>query len=213
MLLAPAAGCVPPGGCHAGAVRDEKGGGALPEPPLQPRPAVPDWPGPHHPRQAGSGQLPPARPVGEPIEWRVARKLPVLKLAAAAVIALAGVGIATDAVAHALGAIAAIGLVLWAARDLAVPVRLSADIDGVTLVTGVARRRRLGWEQIERVRVDERQRRGLRSELLELDAGDVLHLFSSYDLGVPPPDAAEALEALHAESQRRSTAPPTGSAG
>jgi hypothetical protein len=157
--------------------------------------------------------LRPAQPLGEPIEWRVARKLPVLKLAAAVVIALAALGLATDAVALALGAIATIGLALWAARDLAVPVRLAADIDGVTLVTGVARRHRLGWEQIERVRVDERQRRGIRSETLELDAGDVLHLFSSYDLGVPPQEAAEALEALHAESQRRSTAPPTGSAG
>jgi hypothetical protein len=188
----------------------------MPEPPFQPRPAVPDLPGPPHPGPPGQPRtepLRPAHPVGEPIEWRVARKLPALKLAAAAVIVLAALGIATDSVAHTLGAIVAIGLALWAARDLAVPVRLAADIDGVTLVTGVARRHRLGWKQIERVRVDERQRRGVRSELLELDAGDVLHLFSSYDLGVPPQDAAEALEALHAESQRRSTPPPTGSAG
>jgi hypothetical protein len=146
--------------------------------------------------------------VGEPIEWRVARKLPALKLAAAGVIALAAIGVASDPVALALGAIAAIGLALWAARDLAVPVRLAADIDGVTLVTGVARRQRLGWEQIERVRVDERQRRGLRSQMLELDARESLHLFSSYDLDAAPQDAAEALDALRTESRRRKPARP-----
>ena len=65
------------------------------------------------------------------------------------------------------------GLAGWALRDLIAPVRLAADADGVTVVTGFARRRRhLPWAQIERVRVDRRDRLGLRSEMLEIDAGD-----------------------------------------
>jgi hypothetical protein len=76
------------------------------------------------------------------------------------------------------------------------PVRLRADAEGVTLIAGVARRRRLAWSQIERVRVDERHRLGLRTELLEIDTGDALHLFTEHDLGVPPADVLAALAPL-----------------
>jgi hypothetical protein len=44
--------------------------------------------------------------------------------------------------------------------------------------------------------VDRRERRGLRTELLEIDAGESLHLFSVHDLGVPPEEVADALTAL-----------------
>jgi hypothetical protein len=54
----------------------------------------------------------------------------------------------------------------------------------------------LDWSQIERVRVDDRQRFGLRSELLEIDTGEALYLFSTYDLDAPCADVAETLEAL-----------------
>jgi hypothetical protein len=123
------------------------------------------------------------------MEWRVDGKLPVLKLVAAGVIALAGVLLATDAVGRTLTAVVVVGLVAWAVRDLAVPVRLRADVDGLTV-----HRRRLAWNQIERVRVDERQRLGLRTELLEIDTGADLYLLSVYDLGAPPRDVLSQLE-------------------
>jgi hypothetical protein len=95
-----------------------------------------------------------------------------------------------------LAAVAAVGLAGWALRDVLVPVRLAADPGGVTVVVGLAGRRRLAWSQIERVRVDRRERLGLRSELLELDAGDTLHLFSVHQLGAEPDEVAAALSAL-----------------
>jgi hypothetical protein len=129
------------------------------------------------------------------MEWRVARKLPAVKLVAAALFALLGAFVATDVVGRSLVALAAAGLVASAVRDLVLPVRLRADAEGLTLVAGVARRR-LPWSQIERVRLDERQRLGLRTELLEIDTGDELHFLGERDLGVPPAEALTALTAL-----------------
>jgi len=123
------------------------------------------------------------------MEWRVDRKLPVLKLVAAAVLVLAGFLLATDAVGRVLAVAAVLGLVGWAVRDLAFPVRLRADAEGLTV-----HRRRLPWAQIERVRIDERQRLGLRTELLEIDTGSDLYLLSGYDLGAPPRDVLNQLE-------------------
>ncbi|MBX6356930.1 MAG: PH domain-containing protein [Micromonosporaceae bacterium] len=133
---------------------------------------------------------------GRVLEWRVQRKLPVVKLAAAAVFALLGLAVASDLVGRSLAAVAAAGLGAYAVRDLVFPVRLRADAEGVTLVTGVARRRRLPWSQVDRVRVDERHRLGLRTELLEIDIGDELLFLSERDLGVPPAEALAALAPL-----------------
>ena len=44
--------------------------------------------------------------------------------------------------------------------------------------------------------LDQRRRLGTRSEMLEIDTGDMLYLFSGYDLGVPVPQAARAVAAL-----------------
>jgi hypothetical protein len=41
---------------------------------------------------------------------------------------------------------------------------------------------------------------GLRNELLEIDAGDSLHLFSGHDLGTDPAEVADALNALRASA-------------
>jgi Bacterial PH domain len=130
------------------------------------------------------------------MEWRVARKLPAVKLIAAALFALLGLFIATDLVGRSLAAVAAVGLAGYAARDLVFPVRLRADAEGVTLITGVAHRRRLPWSQIERVRVDERHRLGLRTELLEIDTGGELLFLSERDLGARPAEVLEALAPL-----------------
>ena len=68
------------------------------------------------------------------------------------------------------------------------------------MVTGFAGRRQLGWAQIEAITVDRRGHRGLRTELLEIDAGDSLHLFSRNDLGADPEDVATMLRALRSGS-------------
>ncbi|SNY58323.1 PH domain-containing protein [Paractinoplanes atraurantiacus] len=131
------------------------------------------------------------------MQWRVKPVLPVSKLmGAVAVVVLALAFAGNDPIRWALGAIVAVALAVWALRDLIAPVRLAADPSGVTVVSGFARRRRLLWDQIERVRVDRRTHRGLRSEMLELDAGDAIYLFSTHDLGTEPEEVATALADL-----------------
>ncbi|GAA4678966.1 PH domain-containing protein [Phytohabitans rumicis] len=128
------------------------------------------------------------------LRWRVPRKLPLVKLVGAGALLAVGLLFADgDVVRLGLAAVAAAALALWAARDLLAPVRLEADPSGVTVVAGFAGRRHLAWSQIEGVRVDTRPRMGMRTEMLEIDAGDSLHLFTVYDLGVPPGEVAQAL--------------------
>lgn len=117
-----------------------------------------------------------------------------MKLGGAAALLAIGLLLADgDPVRLALAALAAAALAVWGARDLLAPVRLEADPSGVTVVAGFAGRRHLAWSQIEGVRVDARPRLGIRTETLEIDAGDSLHLFSVYDLGVPPSEVAAVL--------------------
>ena len=99
----------------------------------------------------------------------------------------------TTALGLTLAVAAALFLAVWGVRDLVAAVRLAADADGVTVVSGFAGRRRLPWAAIERIAVDTRTRRGLRSETLEIDTGEALHLFSRCDLGAQPDEVAERL--------------------
>jgi hypothetical protein len=131
------------------------------------------------------------------LSWRINPVLPAAKLiGAVGLTSLAWAFGAGNPVRWALAAVVALGLIGWAVRDLIAPVRLAADPTGVTVIAGFARRRHLAWSQIERVRVDRRQRRGLHTELLEIDAGDSLHLFGLHDLGVAPEEVADALTEL-----------------
>jgi hypothetical protein len=136
-----------------------------------------------------------------PLQWRVRPVLPIAKLLGAVALVVLVVAFGRDDPVQWFMAIA-VGAVLtgWAARDLLVPVRLSADTSGIVLVSGLARRRHVAWPQVERVRVDRRERRGLRNALLEIDTGDSLHLFSRNDLGADPEEVAEALNALRANA-------------
>jgi hypothetical protein len=131
------------------------------------------------------------------MQWRIKPVLPVTKgMGAVAVVVLAIAFAGRDPVRWALALVVGAVLAIWAARDLIAPVRLAADAAGITVITGFARRRRLPWAQIERVRVDVSSRRGLRSELLELDAGESIFLFSAHELGVLPEEVATALTDL-----------------
>jgi hypothetical protein len=131
------------------------------------------------------------------MQWRIKPVLPVTKgMGAVAVVVLAVAFAGRDPVRWSLALVVGAGLAVWAVRDLIVPVRLAADAAGVTVLTGFARRRHLPWAQIERVRVDVTSRRGLRSELLELDAGESIFLFSAHELGALPEEVAGALTDL-----------------
>ncbi|MER7503219.1 PH domain-containing protein [Nonomuraea pusilla] len=78
-------------------------------------------------------------------------------------------------------------------RDVLVPVRLAADEDGITVVHGFAGRRRVPWDEVREITVDVRTRYGLRSEMLEIDTGYHLHVFSRHELGASPTEVAAAL--------------------
>ena len=127
--------------------------------------------------------------------------LPVTKgLGAVAILVLVFAFGREDPVQWVMAGVVAVALGAWALRDVVAPVRLAADREGITVVAGFARRRRLPWAQIERVRLDRRERLGATSEMLEVDADDALFLFSMHDLGADPHDVLAELEQLRAET-------------
>ena len=135
------------------------------------------------------------------MQWRIKPVLPVTKgIGAVAVVVLAVAFAGRDPVRWTLAVVVAVVLAIWALRDLVAPVRLAADAAGITVITGFARRRHLPWAEVERVRVEVSSRRGLRSELLELDAGESIFLFSAHELGALPDEVATALADLRAGS-------------
>ncbi|MDR7279944.1 hypothetical protein J2S41_006722 [Catenuloplanes atrovinosus] len=130
----------------------------------------------------------------EPTSWRVPRWLPVAKITGGLALLLLALALADgDRAQLGLGVAACAGLAVWAVRDLLAPVRLRADDTGLTVVTGFARRTLLPWDRIEAVRVDTRPRLGLRTETLEVDTGDSLHVLTKTDLGVAPEDVLPLL--------------------
>jgi len=129
--------------------------------------------------------------------WRIRPVLPVTKgLGGIAVLVLVLAFGREDPVQWGMATAVAAALVIWALRDVIAPVRLAADAEGVTVVTGYAHRRRLRWSEIERVRLDHRDRLGVSSVLLEIDADDALYLFSMHDLGADPREVLETVERL-----------------
>jgi hypothetical protein len=119
----------------------------------------------------------------------------VAKFAAAVVVALVGL-LASNRPALVIGLNAAGGLTNYALRDVLARERLRADAEGLVTVRGFAGRHRLAWADVERVRVDAHGRMGTRTQLLEVDAGDHIYLYSRFDLGVDPDEVANALESL-----------------
>ncbi|MGC4772012.1 PH domain-containing protein [Micromonospora sp. DT44] len=134
-------------------------------------------------------------------QWRVPSTLPAAKLAGAVLLIALGLLFADgDAVRLVLAILAAAVLVVWAVRDLIAPVRLAVDPAGLTVIRGFAGRRLLPWSTVEAISVDRRQRLGLTGEVLEIDAGESLHLFGRYDLGATPEEVAGALRAARSVS-------------
>jgi len=143
---------------------------------------------------------------GQP--WRIKPVVPVTKgLGAVAVVVLVFAFGRDDAVQWVLAGAVALGLAVWALRDVVAPIRLAADTTGVTVVAGFRRRRWLPWPEVERVRLDRRVRLGLTAELLEIDADDALFLFSMHDLGTDPQDVLAELEELRTQHDKAAEDP------
>lgn len=137
--------------------------------------------------------------------WRVRPLLPVLKAVGAALFLGAGVLSRDDPIGLAIGVAGFLVLAALAVRDLVAAVRLAADAEGVTVATWYGGHDRLAWADIERVTVDRRSRLGIRTELVEIDAGDAIYQFSRSELGAPPDEVVDALAALrtgHTVSRR-----------
>lgn len=133
---------------------------------------------------------------GPVLRWRVPPAHALLKGLGAALLMVTAIARSDDRGLLLLAGVAALGCAALAARDMLAPVRLAADAEGVTVVTGFASRHRIPWTGVEGLRVDVRQRFGRRSALLEIETGAGLHQFSRFDLGVPPEDALEELKRL-----------------
>jgi hypothetical protein len=165
--------------------------------PGEPEPDPAHRPGPTEPPSAGPD--PSVTPAGSALSWRVTPGATVLKWVGAglfAAVALASTIAGADAVTIAIALLGALVLALQALRDVLAPVRLAADLHGLTVVSGFAGRRRIPWSVIERIRVDERTRFGVRSPLLEIDTGETLHLISARELGAPCDEVVQSLAAL-----------------
>ena len=185
--------------------------------PRRAAPAEPDevgWPDADAgwPSDAGgpSDVAAPPEPVPTSARWRVDGRLVAMKATGLAVFVLASLVllfVTDDRLGGVLSVVAALALAGYLVRDLAVPVRLAADPDGLTVVAGFAGHQRLAWSQVERMRVDRRRHLGLRNEFVEIDTGDALHLFSTYDLGTPPDKVLRTLEALRQAGASRAAPP------
>lgn len=123
--------------------------------------------------------------------------MPALKLGGAVGLVLLALLLSRqDRLGLILAGAAALVLLAWGLRDVIARERLAADPTGLTVVHGYAGRRRLPWSRVERITVDTHTRRGLRTELLEVDTGEAIHLFSRWDLGAPPDEVAARLNEI-----------------
>jgi hypothetical protein len=112
-----------------------------------------------------------------------------------ALIAAAAAALASDAAGRLLLAGAALVLLAYTATDLIYWPRLTVSADGLQVRTP-ATRGLIPWSDVEAVRADTRQRAGLRSVTLEIDAGERLVVFSRRALGADPTDVAGLISAF-----------------
>jgi Bacterial PH domain len=103
----------------------------------------------------------------------------------AAAVAVALVLTSSDGPSRLIFALAAVILAGYAVGDWVYWPRLTADAAGLHIRTPMTRAD-LAWADVEDVRADVRSRYGLRSSTLEVDAGDVLVVFSRRALGADP---------------------------
>ncbi|MFI6508438.1 PH domain-containing protein [Streptosporangium sp. NPDC050855] len=133
---------------------------------------------------------------GPVLRWRVRRDLLIIKAVAALALAVLTVLSLGDLRGMLLAGTASLVMGVLAVRDVLVPVRLTADGEGLVVVKGFAGSERVPWRAVERIRVDSRTRFTSRTELLEIDTGEGIHLLSRFDLGVPCQEVAEKLRSF-----------------
>jgi hypothetical protein len=114
-------------------------------------------------------------------------------------IAIAAAALASDPAGRLLLAGAALVLLAYTLTDLVYRPRLTVTADGLQLRTP-ATRGLIPWSEVEAVHADTRQRAGLRSVTLEIDAGERLVVFSRRALGADPADVAGLISAFRPRS-------------
>src|SRR3569833_3205718 len=128
--------------------------------------------------------------------WRVAPALTLLKFAGALLLAAVAALSGAERERLLLAGVAALALGAYGLRDVLAPVRLSADDEGETVVSGFAGHRRIPWREVDRVGVGEHRGLGRRTHVREVDTGESLHLCGRHDLGAPCEEVAETLLGL-----------------
>lgn len=112
-----------------------------------------------------------------------------------ALLAASAVTLATDLPGRALGAIAGLGLLVFAAGSWRARPKLAITAEGLQ-VRGWWKTRLLRRGELDRVRITEFRRIGRTVRLLEIETrADELILLSRWDLGVNPLDVFAALTA------------------
>lgn len=132
--------------------------------------------------------------------WRVPAKQPIGKAIVSVLLLVVAVAVG-DGIAIIISVFVAGLLAVLAVRDIRVPVRLTADGAGITVVSGWARRQQLAWADIDRIRVDRQRRLIGHHTTVEIDAGKRLYFLSASDLGQPCAEVVTALSALRSRSQ------------
>lgn len=143
---------------------------------------------------SGQGATSPFGPDGV-ARWRIPPRRSVAKGALAVLFLLAALA-DHDRTWQAFTGLGALIMAGHAARDILLPVRLAADSQGATIVSGLARRLRVPWSQVETITATSHRHLGLNTRVLELDLGSDLHLLTEGDLGAPPEDVARVLRDL-----------------
>lgn len=118
-----------------------------------------------------------------------------LAAAAGALIAFGVVVLADDKPGRLLAGVVAVILLAYVVSDLVFSPRLVVTTDGLVIRSPLTRAT-LAWPEIEQVRADTRDRLGLRSTTLEIDAGSTLAVFSRRSLGADPEQAAELIHSF-----------------
>lgn len=112
-----------------------------------------------------------------------------------AIVAVGAAVATTDPSGRLLFVGAAVVLLAYVVTDLVFAPRITASRDGLVLNAPFTRAR-ISWAEVASIRADSRQRLGLRSTVLEIDAGPVLALFSRRALAADPAAVAALLTAL-----------------
>jgi hypothetical protein len=110
-------------------------------------------------------------------------------------VAAAAAALSPDPAGRLLFGAAALVTLAYTLSDLIFWPRLTAAADGLLIRTPLTRAR-IAWSDVEAVRADARERLGLRSVTLEIDAGERLLVFSRRALGADPATVAGLISAF-----------------